>query len=306
MTPNYDIRKLSLKDDYEGRAEATLIVSNAKPASTRAILYVHGYNDYFFQDHLAQWINNEGYNFYGLDMRKYGRSILPHQKPNMFRSVDEYFEELDKSIEIIRADGNQKVVLLGHSTGGLVTSVYLNHREQGHVDALVLNSPYFDNNVPDLVNKLVMPVLAFIGRFIPYAYTGIKLEDGFAQSISADYHGEWKFDTTLKPIKSFPLTFGWMHGLHGAQKQVHRGLDIKCPVLVLYASKSVPPGKYNPNMHTADAVLNVKHIRKYAPNMGKDVTQKEIVDGMHDLALSREPFRTAYFRTVSAFLKARV
>lgn len=304
MRINYTIHKIDLKDDYEGRVEATLLKANATPPSTKAILYVHGYNDYFFQDHMAEWAVNLGYNFYALDLRKYGRSILPHQKPNMFRDVSEYFEELDLSVKLIRNDGNEKVILLGHSTGGLVASVYTHQRSgENSIDALVLNSPYFENNVPFLARKVLMPVLSMIGKFLPDAYTGIKLADGFAKSIHKSHHGEWDFDLKAKPFKSFPLTFGWMRGLNKAQKKVQQGLDIQCPVLVLYSSKSTPPGKYNENMQTADAVLNVKHIEKYANNLGKNVSRLSIEDGMHDLSLSGKQVRERYFQSISDFLK---
>lgn len=303
MSIEYTIHKIELKDDYEGRVEATLLNSDAASPSTKALLYVHGYNDYFFHDHMAKWANDSGYNFYALDMRKYGRSILPHQKPNMFRDVSEYFEELDYSIDFIRSAGNKKVFLLGHSTGGLVSTIYAQEGNGEHkIDALVLNSPYFENNVPPLARKLVMPLLAMIGRFFPASYTGIKLEDGYAKSIHQSGYGEWDYDLSLKPFKSFAITFGWMRGLNKAQKKVHRGLDINCPVLVLYSSDSVPPGKYHDNMHTADAVLNVTDIEKYAQNLGKNVSRVKVAGGTHDLALSNKEAREYYFQSILEFL----
>ena len=301
---NYSISKIELKDDYEGRVEATLVKAKAITESDKGILYVHGYNDYFYQHHMAAWANQTAYNFYALDMRKYGRSILPHQKPNMFRDVTEYFEELDLAVETMRAEGNKKIILLGHSTGGLVATIYAHQRASKNIiDALVLNSPYFENNAAFLTRKLGVPVISTIGKFFPDAYMGIALEDGFAKSIHSSYEGEWDFDLELKPIKSFPLTFGWMRGLHKAQKQVHRGLDIGCPVLVLYSSKSVAPGKFNEQMHTADAVLNVKHIEKYANKLGKNVTKSAIDGGKHDLSLSVKEARNTYFQLITDFLE---
>ncbi len=79
----FNIQKLKLKDDYEGKVEATLIERRAETSSDKAILYIHGFSDYFFQNNIADWANNLGLNFYALDLRKHGRSILLHQKPKM-------------------------------------------------------------------------------------------------------------------------------------------------------------------------------------------------------------------------------
>ncbi|GAA3180448.1 hypothetical protein GCM10020255_074200 [Rhodococcus baikonurensis] len=40
----------------------------------RAVLYVHGFTDYFFQKHLAEHFAEQGYAFFALDLRKCGRS----------------------------------------------------------------------------------------------------------------------------------------------------------------------------------------------------------------------------------------
>lgn len=72
---------LSLPDDYEGKVVATLISAMCEMPSAKAILYVHGYVDYFFQTHMAERFVREGWNFYALDLRKYGRSLLPINMP---------------------------------------------------------------------------------------------------------------------------------------------------------------------------------------------------------------------------------
>jgi alpha-beta hydrolase superfamily lysophospholipase len=305
METTYSVRKISLKEDFEGEVLATLISRPPGTPSQRAILYIHGFSDYFFHDHMADWANAQGYHFYALDMRKYGRSILPHQKPNMFRDVSEYFEELDAAIAMIRDDGCSRLALLGHSTGGLVASNYAHERrKQNLIDVLVLNSPYFENNASWFERKMILPVVSLLGNIIPNTYTGIKLKSGYTRSIHSSFEGEWNYDLNLKPVLSFPITFGWLRGIYRAQRRVQSGkLNISCPVLVLYSTRSVKPGKFHEGMHTADAVLNVKHIEKFAGRIGKDISKVSIEDGKHDLSLSLEEVRNSYFKAVSEFLK---
>jgi len=107
-------------DDFEGKVTTTLIRKRGSSRATKAILCIHGFNDYFFQDVIAEEFLKNGYHFYALDLRKYGRSILQHHRANNVRDLSEYYEDIDNALAIIREEGSQKIVLYGHSTGGLI------------------------------------------------------------------------------------------------------------------------------------------------------------------------------------------
>ena len=96
------IFRIPLPEDYEGSAEATLVRFAAECAPSRAVLYLHGYVDYFFQTHMARWFVARGWNFYALDLRKYGRSLTVGQTPYYCRDLHEYYPEIDRSIERMR------------------------------------------------------------------------------------------------------------------------------------------------------------------------------------------------------------
>lgn len=115
---------ISLCDDYEGRAIATLVRRLSDSGNGRAVLYIHGFNDYFFQREIAFRFNEQGFHFYALDLRKYGRSWLSHQKFNDIRDIRAYFEEITFALQMIREEGSRTTVLLGHSTGGLIATLY--------------------------------------------------------------------------------------------------------------------------------------------------------------------------------------
>ncbi len=297
--------KFELKEDYEGRVEATLLSRKSKKFSRNAILYVHGFIDYFFQLELADWANRIGYNFYALDLRKCGRSILPHQKPYNFRDYKEYYEELDLAVDFIRnKEKNSFLILMGHSTGGLISALYANDKANDNsINALILNSPFVELNASDIVNKAVSPLLAFTGKMFPNMVSPVKLEEGYAMSVHKDHYGEWEFDIKLKPIKGFKIYFGWINGIYTAQRRLQKGLHINCPVLVLHSSKSVKPGKYNDDMQTADAVLNIAHMERYAPGLGAKVKIVTIIDGKHDLILSNEEPRRKTYNKMRYFIE---
>lgn len=81
LGPPYERHTIDLGSDDEGPVVATLVRRRAERPSRRAVLYVHGFVDYFFQTHVADFFAARGWDFYALDLRKYGRSLLPHQTP---------------------------------------------------------------------------------------------------------------------------------------------------------------------------------------------------------------------------------
>jgi alpha-beta hydrolase superfamily lysophospholipase len=93
----YERRVIDLGHDDEGPVVATLVRRRAPVPTSRAVLWVHGWSDYFFQTHVADYFVDQGFDFYALDLRKYGRSLLPHQTPTYCRSLAEYVPELDEA-----------------------------------------------------------------------------------------------------------------------------------------------------------------------------------------------------------------
>lgn len=305
----YKQRVIELPDDDEGSVVATLVSRQAAQLTNKAVLYLHGYNDYFFQTHLADFFIERGFDFYALDLRKYGRSLQPHQTANFVRSLAEYFPELDEAARIIRAeDQHDTLVLFAHSTGGLIGSLWSHARSHtGAVDGVMLNSPFFDLNAPWLMRR---PMAATVGRLagrLPYRPLPLKQTGLYGRSLHRDFQGEWEFELAWKPVlASFPVRLGWLHAVRLGQQRLRAGLDITAPVLVAHSGASFRSFTWDDAAHDADAVLNVDHIARWAPALGSHVTVVRIEGGKHDLTLSREPARKRFFDEADRWLRAYV
>ena len=305
-SPEFETERIALPDDYEGKAAATLVKSPSPAHPGRAVLYLHGYIDYFFQTHLAERFVADGYRFYALDLRRYGRSLLPGQRPYYVRSLADYYPEIDRVVETIRAEGNDFLVLLGHSTGGLIASLYCAEgRERRHIDRLILNSPFFEFNTGWFKRKIAIPLAGAWSRMFPYARKKNELSPYYADSVHRSLRGEWDYDLTLKPREGVPLYFAWLRAIRLGQRKVKRGLHLTIPVLVLHSDRSSWHRTWHEDYTRTDAVLNVAHIRRYAARLGDDVTDAEIPGGLHDLALSRKEARELFFRTMEAWPRER-
>jgi alpha-beta hydrolase superfamily lysophospholipase len=309
LGPPYMCRKIDLGRDDEGPVVATLVSCRTDAPSRRAVLYVHGFVDYFFQTHLASFFTDRGWHFYALDLRKYGRSLLTHQTPNFCQDLSEYYPELDAAARIIReSDGNQTLLVCGHSTGGLITSLWTHdRRDTGVVDGLFLNSPFFDFNVPAVIRRgPVAAALGWLGRRFPYRALPRAVTGVYGQSLHVSRHGEWDYDLTWKPLESFPVRLGWLAAIRTAQQRLRAGLSIDVPVLVAASARSFRGVTWRPEAALADAVLDVEHIVRWAPKLGRHVTLLRFDGGLHDLTLSGPAVRAQVFdelgRWVAAFV----
>lgn len=305
---DYERRTFRMPDDYEGKVVSTLVRKPLLPGVRQAVLYIHGYNDYFFQKQLGDSVVAHGYNFYAMDLRKYGRSILPNQNPFFCKSLTEYFADLDTALYTIRAEGNERILLMAHSTGGLITPYYLQSKTGAPpVDGLILNSPFLDWNFGWLMEKIVIPAVAFIGKYFPNLTVQGKSDPNYAYSLLEQYKGEWTYDTAWKMTYGHPKKAGWIYAIQQAQREVQKGLDLGCPVLVMSSDKSYPESKAWHNEYmVSDIVLDVHDIQKYGACLGYKVTRDTIANGMHDLILSEKPYRDQVYRRVFDWIRSHI
>ena len=299
-------RTIDLGTDDEGPVVATLVSRKAETPTGRAVLYVHGYVDYFFQEHLADFYCTRGFDFYALDLRKYGRSLMPYQTPNFVRSMSEYFPELDEAARIIREeDGHDRLLVNAHSTGGLITALWAHRvRDAGIVDGLFMNSPFFEINVPRLQRATLGPAIGALARVRPYAKVRASVSMAYGHSIHSTHHGEWNYNLEWKPLESFPVRAAWLAAIRSAQARLHQGLSIPVPVLVACSTRSFRGISWTDAAMRADAVLDVEHIAHYASRLGSHVTIVRIDGGLHDLTLSAPPVRAKVFEELDRWIGA--
>jgi len=298
---DYTFRTLVLKPDFDGVPVAVLISKPCPEPSQKAVLYVHGYNDYFFQDHLAEWYLAQGYNFYALELRRYGRALLPGQIRYDVRRMTDYYEELDMAVDIIRnGHMNTFILLNGHSMGGLLTSLYASDRST--INALFLNSPFFDLNAGWFTRNILSPVITCLGYFFPKMNLPISSSPYYAESLHKDYRGEWDYDLALKPMHNIPRS-GWFRAIRKAHRILHKGLSVKCPVLVMRSDKTGRENDWNDLIPVTDVVLSVDDIAKWSPVIGKNVDVVTIPQAKHDIILSHPAVRSHAFEELEKWMR---
>jgi alpha-beta hydrolase superfamily lysophospholipase len=303
LGPGYEMMTLALGTDYEGEVTATLVRRPADRQGRRAVLYVYGYNDYFFQEHVADFYAGLGISFYALDLRKHGRSMLPHQTAYLCLSLREYYPEIDTAVDIIKREGHEPVLVSGHSTGGLVVSLWAAEGDKRNlVDALILNSPYLSSGVPAAVQFVVDPICRMMARRNPAAAFPVRLSPRYSRSLHRSYQGEWDFNTAWKSVSGTQLRMAWLASVHAGQRLVRNGLGLTVPVLVLCGTSSGNRKTPAPDLFAVDIVLDVSQIARLSPELGRNVTCVRIAGAIHDVFLSQPAARHQAFDELSNWL----
>jgi alpha-beta hydrolase superfamily lysophospholipase len=311
VLPGYWQHTIPLGPDPQGEGEiaATLVRRGAAGEAAEAkgpghaVLAIHGYTDYFFHTELADHFAGRGFDFYALDLQKCGRSRRPGQTPHFITDLARYDAELEHAVAVIGEQNRvAKVLVYGHSAGGLIASLWLDRlRRRGAttragVAGLVLNSPFLDLQGPAVLRLgVTSAMIAGASRLRSKGVARGPVEGGYGTSLHRDYDGEFDYNLQWKPVGGFPVTFGWLHAIRRGQTRLHRGLDVGVPNLILRSDHTVRESAGPTALQRGDAVLDVTHIARWAGCIGNRSTIIPVADAKHDVFLSlTEPRQEAY------------
>jgi alpha-beta hydrolase superfamily lysophospholipase len=281
----------------------TLVRPAHGPSHPRGVVvHLHGYNDYFFQAHLAAALADQGWAFLAVDARRCGRSWREPEVPHYQVDLREQADDLNRAVQVAaELHPGLPVVVHGHSTGGLVGALWAHaHRERSPIAALVLDSPFLS-----VTNSWIQPLadqaLPAIARATPLRV----LSDGpsrYAERLLT----RWTFDTRLKNPDGVPARAAWLAAVRSGQRRVAAGLAVAVPVLHAHSDRSGPDATDNAELDSQDTVLDVATMTRLAARVGEDLTDAVIEGGVHDLCLSTPGPRAAYLRVLLDFLDRRV
>ena len=293
----FEQKQINMPNDYEGKVIITVV--RKQNHHKKAVLYIHGFCDYFFQKELADQYLANGFDFYAVDLRKYGRSIMKHQIPNNCKNISEYFADIDSAIALIKQEGHDSIQINAHSTGGLIALSYAQKNTQKNdFYKLVLNSPFVDMNQNFFNENIAIPIVAFLGKFFPNNIVPDGISTLYGESIYKGNKGEWDYNLNWKPLLAFDVNWGWLHAIHQAQKEIQHHYQIQQEILVCSSDHSTYETVWSEKLRKGDAVLSVNDIQQICSQFKAKVKFAIIPDGIHDLSLSEKSVRSLYFQHI--------
>ena len=266
------------------------------------VLYVHGWSDYFFQTELAYYWAAQGARFFALDLHNYGRSLRPGQEPGYVQNLSDYDADLEAALEAMgrRAPDAPPLILLGHSTGGLILATWA-YRRPGRADALILNSPWLEFQATELARRMISPLVSLQAQRRPRMPLPPVDPGIYTRTVSAAFGGEWHYNTAWRPVRGFPVTVAFLNAVFSAQATVAAGLRLEVPVLVLLSDKSYLHPRWSEDAERSDVALDVNVVAHRALSLGSTVSVVRIPNAMHDVFLSAPAVRAHAFNAITSW-----
>lgn len=300
---------LPLGADEEGEVVATLVrrLPDLVARLTGAfrdidVLYVHGWSDYFFQTELAHFWTEHGARFFALDLRKYGRSLRPHQTRGYIRSLDEYDADIAAARQAMDAAPGRHLVLLGHSTGGLTLTLWA-ARHPGASSAVILNSPWLELQLGPAWRQAITPLVNVRARIDPLGMHPV-VDLGFYTRAQRELGTLPDAPDGWRPPQGFATHPGWLAAVVEGHARIAAGVDLGCPSLVMVSDRTALPVTWVAEMLSSDSVLMVDDIARAASRISPSVTIARVAGAIHDVFLSAAAPRSAAYAAVERFARS--
>ena len=306
----YGQHVIELGEDPDGEGDICAVLIRRDGSAERpvraAVLYVHGFSDYFFQTSLADFLAARGLAFYALDLRKSGRARRDGQTAHYVSDLAMCDAELEQALAVVTAENpDLPVLVVGHSTGGLMLSLWLDRRRRAGrvapIAGMVLNSPWFDLQLPRAQREALTRLVRVLARVQPFR--ALPVPTGvYGSTLHVSGTGEWDYDLVLKPLGGFPVTVGWLNAVRRGQAELQRGLDVGVPSLLLRSRRTHFAKQYDELSDRADTVLDVRQIARWSGCLGNEVSVVPVADARHDVFLSLPDARAKAYEVLDGWL----
>jgi hypothetical protein len=202
----YEAVELALARAEPGSGGAAMLRRRSARSSRRAVLYVHCLTDSFVPESLTSWYTERGFHFYVADLRPSARPDQPADEQDAGPDLRSCTSALDAMARHLReSEDIDTVVVSAHATGALIAALWCDARRKASPgEALILADPAFGTGRRRHLGQ----------------DTGLAKGSGSGKSAEPDEAGPARGRRLPGPLA-------------GTQRQLRRGLDISCPVLVM-------------------------------------------------------------------------
>ncbi len=278
------------------------------PKEKGAIVISHGFseNSEYYKEVIYN-LYERGYSVYFLDHRGHGQSgrMTDNSMRVHIDKFDNYVEDLNTFVDtVVKADPHEKIVLLGHSMGGLISARYMiKYGKEDNVDKLILTAPLMApvlRGIPEMFTGMVTDAIRRLGFGSKYAFGQNEepvLRQGFKGNLLTTsrprFTMKWKTFIGEDPVqRNNGATFNWVaEALEACGSARLQGSDIDVPTLIFKAGQ--------------DRVVRNDMIDVFARGL-KDGSVINFSAAKHDLMNERDEIRDELFARIFAFIEAPI
>jgi lysophospholipase len=278
-----DSLKIAYKIFKVSKAKGTIVISSGR---TEGMVK--------YQELIYDLTQNR-YNVYILDHRGQGYSsrLLKNTQIGHVKDYNNYINDLDYFVKhIVKKD--KKMILLGHSMGGAIASVYI-ERFSGDFDALILSSPM---NKPEIISEILSDlgckIMVNRKRDIDrYIYTEHSYDDKTSFEENILTHSRLRYKIADEAYEKEPSTkvggasVRWLaEACKMANESVSNANKIDIPVLLLQAED--------------DKVVSKEAQDEFCNKIKNNCKAYQLDKAYHELFIEKDDIR---LKTLNAILE---
>ena len=245
-------------------------------------------------------LNANGYGVYILDHRGQGFSQreLSDKQIGDIKNFYNYVDDLKFFVENY-VPKNQKKVILAHSMGGAIASLYIEHYPHDF-DAAILSSPMHQPGRirSSLTNKICALLNNRESNFNTYAPTSTSF-DRQDNSFKKNHltHSKIRYQIYLDEYEKNPAvkiggpSLRWVaEACKWSRISIEDAYKIKIPLLLLQAGK--------------DTIVSLKAQKKFCTNVKSKCHLVRIPGAYHEMFIEKDKFRKKVLRQILDFLSS--
>ena len=224
------------------RSSAPWCVARRRRIPIGAVLYVHGFTDYFFQTALADFFTERGFAFFALDLRKCGRSRRPGQTPHYVSEPQALRGRRAQPCPGRRPPRDRRRPGAAgrplHRRTRAVAVAGPAERRPRWREGCGDQRPGAQQSLPRPAGQAVdaelgHPAVPGDGEDPAVrARSSCRPRTATAAACTSAPTAAWDYDLEWKPIGGFPITYGWINAIRRGHARLHKGLDVGVPSLL--------------------------------------------------------------------------
>ena len=266
--------------------------------NTKALIITSGYANFWFHTDITdKFFNDYNFNIYIIDTPEMGTAITDNNSnnnsivsiENRIKYLDICFDELDIF------NSNKNVYWLSHSTSGLFAIRYYKlGKYKNQISKYIMNAPLFELNKSALLNKIMIPIYSFLGKFDLFKNINGQLGVNKKESVTIKYY-----------YKNVPNLITSFSNYENLQPKLNQEVDLGFFYTVTQNTKLLKDGyieendkdkfvvllsdNFDPKENSNDNTLDVIRIKEICQNMGIETIVIE--NANHDVFSSIEKVR---------------
>ena len=259
---------------YSYYGEKFVITTKHISSNKKHCIYIPGNNDYFYLYDMANKLFDDGYNFYAISFPNFGLSSdIRNKNYSTFYSIPRLFKFID--FILLKYKFNQIDLLMGHSTGALISIAYAS--ENKNVNKLILSSPLLDFYLKKNLKRIFHYLIAPIGLFLPKL--NFKANVGDVNPTTSVEYNRNQFNTRHKSLLEIPTYAQWLAACSRIMMRIHqRKIRLTCPVIIICSDSSTEKLS-----EEADNAIDINDIVLHAPWLSYHVQIIHLEKSIHSV-----------------------